>query len=754
MSERARQRVATKILKAVSSATRLKILHLLFDEGPKSYTELMNRLRLNPTRDAGKFAYHLKSLISADLIEPDSKTKRYRLTELGRAILDMTDEIAKYTYKRRKMHVRTSRLSVEEFDRTKIVESLIREADVPTELAQRIARETEKRLQQFKTKYLTAPLIREIVNAVLVEKGLEEYRHKLTRLGLPVYDVTQLISKIGKEKLPAEAIIERAGEKVLEEYTLLNVFPRDIADAYLSGYLHFENLQNWIIKPRVVFHDLRFFLRDGFKTSLAAFPPPKTLESALNMALTIIEKASREAYEQAMPFFNVFFAPYIEDLSFRDVKESVQMFIRDLNQFPNAAASILIEFAIPDFLSETRAVTAASSSEAVYGDFFDEAQRLALAFLEAFLEESSHSLVLNPSLIICLRASKGDGIFDNLLFKSHLLAAEVGLPYFVNLIPKWNVDSVYSASGFRLGGEWKGDWELSTLRAGSLDAVFLNLPRLVYEADGNFDSFFKLLDEQLEMASRALEIKFRWISHCIREGLLPLLGSQVNGEAYLRLGSFSRNISFLGLNEAVMALTGKMLHEDSGSLETAMKIIDYLNKYAGKLVKKDLRTAVSMLSSLEGARRLVELDVERYGWAKVKTATGKEHPFYTDLTAVPLNIEVPLNVRLDFEGEFHQLCNGGHLAIIQLDEYEKDAENLLSVTRKILSSNIGFYTYNRDLSYCSHCNKVFLGFMPKCPICGSTEPIKHYSRLNANFSRVKTENLQFCSRVKYMLNQP
>ena len=141
------------------------------------------------------------------------------------------------------MHVRTSRLSVEEFDRAKIVESLIREADVPIELAQRIARETEKRLQQFKTKYLTAPLIREIVNAVLVEKGLEEYRHKLTRLGLPVYDVTQLIERVGKEKLPAETILRRAGGKVLEEYTLLNVFPRDIADAYLSGYLHFENFK-------------------------------------------------------------------------------------------------------------------------------------------------------------------------------------------------------------------------------------------------------------------------------------------------------------------------------------------------------------------------------------------------------------------------------------------------------------------------------------------------------------------------------
>ena len=751
MSRRAEQRITTKILKAISSATRLKILHLLYDEGPKSYTELMNRLKLIPSRDAGKFAYHLKSLISADLIEPDSKTKRYRLTELGRVILDMTDEIAKYTYKRRKMHVRTSRLSVEEFDRAKIVESLIREADVPIELAQRIARETEKRLQQFKTKYLTAPLIREIVNAVLVEKGLEEYRHKLTRLGLPVYDVTQLIERVGKEKLPAETILRRAGGKVLEEYTLLNVFPRDIADAYLSGYLHFENLQDWILKPRVIFHDLRYFLKNGFRTSSAVFPPPKSFSSALNMISMLIRGASEETCEQVLPYFNVFLAPYIGDLSLNEAKEAIKMFIRDLNQFSDVNASILIEFEIPEFLSRKR-IASMSDLDGIYGDFFDEAQKLALAVVEAFLEESERSLILNPSLIICLRSAKAGGISEGLLSKSHMLAAKTGIPYFANLASKWNVESVYSASGFRLGSEWKKDWEVDTLRAGSLDAVFLNLPRLAYEADGDLDAFFKLLDEQLEMAFRALEIKSRWIAHCIIEGLLPLLGSQVNSEIYLRLGNFSRNVGFLGLNETVMAFTGKMLHESEESLEVAKKIIDYLNKYSARLVKKNLRASVSMLSSYYGARRLVDLDVERYGWAKVKTAAGREYPLYTYLTAVPLNIEVSLDKRLEIEGKFHKECLGGHLSIIQLDEHEENAEELLSVTRKILGSNIGFYTYNHDLSYCSHCNRIFLGFKPKCPSCGATETVTKYTRLNSKISRLETENLQFYSRVKYMLN--
>ena len=96
----------------------------------------------------------------------------------------------------------------------------------------------------------------------------------------------------------------------------------------------------------------------------------------------------------------------------------------------------------------------------------------------------------------------------------------------------------------------------------------------------------------------------------------------MNSEIYLRLGNFSRNVGFLGLNETVMAFTGKMLHESEESLEVAKKIIDYLNKYSARLVKKNLRASVSILSSYYGARRLVDLDVERYGWAKVKTAAG------------------------------------------------------------------------------------------------------------------------------------
>lgn len=98
-----------KILKAVSSPLRLQILNVLFDKGPLSYTELMSSLRMNPSRDAGRFAYHLKFLLRADLVEVLVDQKKYCLTDLGKMVIDVADRIDKKATKPKNVLIRTSR---------------------------------------------------------------------------------------------------------------------------------------------------------------------------------------------------------------------------------------------------------------------------------------------------------------------------------------------------------------------------------------------------------------------------------------------------------------------------------------------------------------------------------------------------------------------------------------------------------------------------------------------------------------------
>ncbi len=757
------------MLKAVSSPLRLQVLNLLFDRGPLSYTEIMGILHLSPSRDAGRFAYHLKALLKTDLIEPEVKTKKYRLTDLGRMIVGVTESIEDRVFRRRKMMVRTSRLSMEEFDRNKIAESLVREADAPIDLAQKIARETERRLLKFKTKYLTAPLIREIVNTILVEKGFEEYRHKLTRLGFPVHDVTQLIKTMGTTSLGVEAIHKAAGDRVMEEYALLNVLPRDIADAHLSGTLHINNLGRWILKPEEFMHNLRFFLRWGLNLGRIdhtgpSYLPPKTFESALLTASNLLKIAAAETSgEQMLDFFNVYLAPFAQGLSEERIRDGLRFFCFNLNQFLSeeglpVKASLSLEFIIPDFLKEREAIGPGGNKMGHYEDFIEESRLLASLLLETMFEDDRHKPFFNPSLIVKLRPEAlKDEECEDLLFQSHRLAAERGIPYFANLCPKSQKYASYTATGCRFAAEWKGDWELDTLQTGNIDSVMINLPRASIDANGKKVSFFKLLDEQLEMALRALEIKYLTIKQRAREGLLPFLTQKVNGDNYFRIENASRLVSFVGLNEVVQSLVGKAIQEDGKALDFAKEILKRILRTVKRYEKKpEVRTAVSMVSNPSAAKRLAELDVERYGWAEVLAQGTKEQPFYTDMIAVPLNAKVSWKERLKIEGEFHKLSPGGHLAVLQLADSEQDPNELLSATKEIVRGyNIGLYTYNRNLSYCDHCQNTFYGISAKCPVCGSINKLIGFSRISAKYVPVsqwaQAHRLALGNRASYVL---
>jgi ribonucleoside-triphosphate reductase len=720
----------------------MQLLITLVDKGPQSYTDLMKVLKLNPSRDAGRFAYHLKYLLNADLIEPDVDNKEYRLTDLGKTMINFTEDIQQQFFQRKKILVRTSRLAMEEFDRNKIVEALVKEANVPVIQAQKIARETEKRLLEFKTKYLTAPLIREMVNAILVEKGLEEYRHKLTRLGLPVFDVNQLIKSTGTKSQSVEAIHKAAADAVMEEYTLLNVLPRDVADAHLSGGLHLKNLGTWILKPDQFMHDLRFFLkhglnRGGMKIQEPCYLPPKSLEAALITAANVLKIAATETSgEQTLDFFNIFLAPFTKDLSEERVRENLRLFIFNLNQplsnKSSIGVSLGIELCVPNFLKEKEALGPEGKTIGCYGDFIEESRRFAALLLEVMFQDDVHKPVFNPKLIIKIRPEVlKDPESSDLLFESHKLAGETGFPYFANLCPPSQKMATYMSTGFRLAADWKEDWELDTLQTGSIDTAIINLPRVMYEARSKESTFFHLLDDQLEMGLRALEIKCRTIKQREREHLLPFLMQKSDGDQYFRIKNAVRLVSFVGLNETVHAFFDKPLKLEGETLDFAKKVVSYLTSDIKKYSKKpETRAALAMVSAADAAKRLAKLDAEKYGWSKVRAQGGRETPFYTDLVALPITSDISWKDRLKVEEKFHRLTSGGHLAIVPLFDEPQNTNDLLSITKDIAGNyDVGFYAFNRNLVYCGSCQGIFYGKLVRCPSCGSINNLQSFTRV-------------------------
>lgn len=727
----------------------------------------MNKSKLDPSQDAGKFAYHLRKLCRTSLIARDEKTKKYKITPLGEIVADFTKSLDEYATKEGEgVFVRTSKLVMEEFDRNKIAKALIKEAGMPTKLASAIAEEVEERLLKLDVTHLTSSLIREFVNVTLIEKGLQEYRHKLVRLGLPVYDVTQLINATDNSYQNVEAINKAAGESVLKEYTLLNVLPRSITDAHLSGTIHINNIGSWILKPNELQHDLRPFLQKGFRSfqrgSVVTLDPPKTFEAAVSLTYNLIETSGMElAGEQAINYFNIILAPFVQGLSKDAVKRTLRLFIFSLNTLQSSKGwpteiTIGVDPSIPKNFEEAYAFGPNGKLAGSYGDYFNESQMILDSLLDIFCEGNTQGHVFTSNLIFNIRhKALKSRESEALLLKVHELSAKNGKPYFANLVPRWQKDALYFATGTRLASNWTKDWEIDTVRTGNLDIVVINLPRLTYEAQGNDNKFFELLEDCTKMAIEALQIKKRAMQDRRRRSLLPLLFQRIARKPYFRLKNASNLVSFIGLNEAVKIHTGDSVYGSRKSMEFAVKTIKNLSLRAKKMSQKlGLRIGVSQASSSEAAQRLAGLDVEKYGWEIVNTQGTKEAPYYTDLVAIPLEAKVSLEDRLQIESELHPLTLGGHLSIIELEEPERDPENLLNMTKKICHSHkMGAFTYTRSFSYCKKCQRVFGGHQKKCPNCKSTNSLTYYSRQSAKYKPIKywtdAKKATISKRVRY-----
>jgi anaerobic ribonucleoside-triphosphate reductase len=727
-----------KVLKAVSSPLRLQILNLLFDKSALSYTELMNALKMNPSRDAGRFAYHLKFLLKADLVEADTEAKKYYLTDLGKMVIDVADRVEKRAVKPKGMLVRTSHFTFEEFDANKIANSLIREAKMPADQAQKTSKEAEKLLLKSKIKYLTAPLIREIVNSILIEKGLEEYRHKLTRLGLPVHEVTALIE--AKEQTEnSESMLSTAGKTVFREYTLLNVFPRDIADAHVSGALHINGLSTWILKPNEIMHDLRYFLQNGltldtFGAMKLSKKPPETFEAALAIAFDVLLLTRQEVNEtQTFGFFNVFLSPYIKGLDAARIKEDLRIFIMSTNL--HAEAALGIELTTPKFIAEKQAIGPQGKAAGKYGDFASESRLLASLILDIYAEENAPKPILNPKLIVKVNnETLTEEGAKALLLKAHSLAADKGTVYFANMLQSEGKNIAFSTSGVKLEADLTEYWETDTLRTGCLGYVTINLPRIVHECEKDKTKFFDLLKERCELAARALGIKHRALKQ-YGKSVLPFIMQSVNGDMYFRLENCSSIINLAGLKETVETFTGKNI-SSADSLKFAEEIVQNAITGIHKMARKHgKRMFPAILHSPEASSRLAQLDIEKYGVAKVRFSGTREKPFYSTTRRMQLqsgNFLYVASEQIDVEQKLRGLNAGGNLTIIEMNGSENKPEELAKLTTLLMEKQtVEFLTYNRKVTFCNNCRKSWFGDLHKCPSCGSIGTLVTFDRFDS-----------------------
>ncbi|HUJ69185.1 MAG TPA: anaerobic ribonucleoside-triphosphate reductase, partial [Syntrophorhabdales bacterium] len=236
------------------------------------------------------------------------------------------------------LFVRTSEETISDWDRSKIVDALVRETMVDRDTATSISRGVEELIMKSGIKVVTAPLIRELVNAKLIEKGLETARRMHTRLGMPIYDVDSLILHPNKENANVphgpEATNLTLAERIKKEFALLSVFSQDVSDAHMNGDIHLHDL-GFIDRPYCSGQSLEYIKKFGLNLphSLSMAKPAKHADVLL-AHLVKFAAALQSNFAGAIGWdaINIFFAPYLEGMSDNDVKQLAQMLIFEFSQ--------------------------------------------------------------------------------------------------------------------------------------------------------------------------------------------------------------------------------------------------------------------------------------------------------------------------------------------------------------------------------------------------------------------------------------
>ncbi|MBM4339715.1 MAG: anaerobic ribonucleoside-triphosphate reductase [Deltaproteobacteria bacterium] len=661
------------------------------------------------------------------------------------------------------LFVRTSEESLNDWNRQRIVDALIRETYIDVDTAKEIAREVEDLIVTSKIKMITAPLVRELVDTKLVERGLEQARKMHTRLGMPLYDVDQLILHPNKENANVphgpEATNLTLAERIKKEYALLSVFSQETADAHMRGDIHLHDL-GFVDRPYCSGQSLEYIKRFGLSlpNSIAMAKPAKHPEVLLaHMVKFAAGLQSNFAGAIGWDSVNLFFAPYLVGMSDQDLEQLAQMLIFEFSQQAVARGGqaiftdINLYWEVPKHFENVPAIGPGGKKTGKnYSDYINESQRFAWALFNVFMEGDGSGRPFffpKPLVHITEKFFQTPGHMD---FLHHIceVASEKGNTYFVFDRGETAKISECCRLSFKLEQtdleDAKEPWKM---RYCALQNVTLNLPRIAYLAKGEDTQLFSKLTEFIEVAVRAHLEKKAFIEKLLsigERGPLALLAMNRDGSPYLRMHRASFLIGMVGLNELIQIHTGQEMHQSRQAFKFGLKVIAHMKLLVDKLSERyGMRFVLEQTPAESTAYRFAKLDLRFHSPRSghiVKGDISKGEVYYTNSTY--LNNSAVLNPieRVRQEGLFHPLIEAGALTHIWLGEAKPSKESLANfVIKTFKHTQNDQIAFSPEFTTCNACNRTSRGLHSTCHYCGSTE-VDGITRITGYFTKLSSWN--------------
>ena len=265
--------------------------------------------------------------------------------------------------------------------------------------------------------------------------------------------------------------------------------------------------------------------------------------------------------------------------------------------------------------------------------------------------------------------------------------------------------------------------------------VTINLVDVALSSEGNFEKFWKIFDERLDLCHRALQARHKRLLGTPSDAAPILwqygaLARLKKGEKIDKLlfGGYSTiSLGYAGLYECVKYMTGKS-HTDAGAKPFALSVMQHMNDKCNQWKK-----AENMDYSLYGT----PLESTTYKFAKCLQKRFGIVPGITDKNYITNSYHVHVSEQIDaftklkFESDFQKLSPGGAISYVEVPNMQDNLEAVMSVLQFIYD-NIMYAELNTKSDYCQVCGydgeiKIVEDdgkLVWECPKCGNRDQNK------------------------------
>ncbi|MGZ5546589.1 MAG: anaerobic ribonucleoside-triphosphate reductase [Nitrososphaeraceae archaeon] len=674
------------IFSVMASPNRIDILRILYAKGPLTYSELKSLAGFKSKKESGKFAYHLRKLLRQSLVSLNKAERRYTITNLGKLVLSLARQIEERSIiESGKLYVRTTKPSIEEFDSNKIIQSLVREANMPLELAHKITEEVENKIYKLQTSYLTSSLIREMTNSILIEHGHDDYRNKLARLGLPPSDMVSLIHETSTHNLEIPDLVVKTSQSIFTEYLLNSSLPKDIVDMHLTGEINIGKSGFWNIIPDAIFINLNSIIDifediKGRYLTISRIIKSNTFQTPESIVSIIFSLLSREASREIV----------------------IEGFLDFLQKKSEKGTLVKENIANIFFLTSTISSYGSFSPNITLSIKLTNYER---SNVNSLLEGYEKYITITPIPTIALSI-----VYDDLTDLD---------PFIDKLIQLSKAGGIISFSKYKVRARYglsKSEEMPNTSTVVILQSLSINLPRIAYQSNKDETYFRARLAILLKPLLSIIAQRFLSISDLIQKGTIPIVSQTTSN---LKLGKIEAMVNLVGIQESVYEILGYTPENNGDNVikKVIQTAVDIINENTQEN-QKNAEIRITMLKD-ESAFRFKDLDIEKYG--KSLTINNDKNIIYSQGLIIDgekiVSNSLDLDPIIEYYSSIEDLLQGG----VSIDLDITNVSNIDDVKKVIKSfTNLPFFYLAQNFSICTICGeRSIISGLKICEKCES-----------------------------------